>query len=118
METPGGSSPDKNQLFDAKHYRGIIVAYANGAPLRVEDVAEVRDAVEDIRTDGLAEGKHGISIQIYRVPGANMVATVDRVRAILPLLRTSIPRSAELTVGTDRTATIRASVKDVQRSLC
>ena len=108
---------DKNQMFDANHYRGIIVGYFNGAPLRVGDIADVRDAVEDIRTDGLVEGKHGISIQIYRVPGANMVATVDRVRAILPLLRTSIPPSAEITVGTDRTATIRASVKDIQITL-
>jgi multidrug efflux pump len=108
---------DNDQLFDADHYRGIIIAYHNGAPVRVGDVATVQDSVEDIRTAGLENGKQCIVLQVYRQPGANIVGTVQRIRDAFPALQASIPASIELVVAIDRTTTIRASVQDIQITL-
>src|SRR5277367_3114529 len=108
---------DNDQLFDADHYRGIIIAYHNGAPVRVGDVATVQDSVEDIRTAGLENGKPCIVLQVYRQPGANIVGTVHRIRDAFPALQASIPASIELVVAMDRTTTIRASVQDIQITL-
>ncbi len=108
---------DNDQLFDADHYRGIIIAYHNGAPVRVGDVATVQDSVEDIRTAGLENGKPCIVLQVYRQPGANIVGTVQRIRDAFPALQASIPASIELVVAIDRTTTIRASVQDIQITL-
>ena len=108
---------DNDQLFDANHYRPIIVAYHNGAPVRLSDIADVRDSVEDIRNAGLEDGKPCIVLQIFRQPGANIVATVDRINAALPLLQASIPPSIQMEVASDRTTTIRASINDIQITL-
>jgi len=108
---------DNDQLFDADHYRPLVIAYRNGAPVRLGDIATVEDSVEDIRTAGLVNSKPSVMVIINRQPGANIVGTADRIRAIMPLLQASIPASVDLTVAIDRTVTIRASVKDVQITL-
>jgi hydrophobe/amphiphile efflux-1 (HAE1) family protein len=108
---------DNDQLFDANHYRPLIVAYRNGAPVRLGDIATVVDAVEDMHQAGLVNNKRSIMVIINRQPGANIVGTADRIRAMLPLLQASIPAAVDLTVAIDRTVTIRASVKDVQITL-
>ncbi|HKV04897.1 MAG TPA: multidrug efflux RND transporter permease subunit [Candidatus Acidoferrales bacterium] len=108
---------DNDQLFDANHYRSLIVAYHGGAPVRLGDIATVQDLVEDIHTAGLENGKRSVLVIINRQPGANIVGTADRIRAILPSLQASIPASVELAVAIDRTMTIRASVTDIQITL-
>ena len=108
---------DNDQLFDANHYRPIIVAYHNGGPVRLADIATVTDSVEDVRNAGLYNGKPSIILQVFRQPGANIVATVDRIRAALPLLQASIPASIHLNMASDRTTTIRASINDIQVTL-
>jgi multidrug efflux pump len=106
-----------DQLMTAKEYEPLIVAWRNGAPVRVRDVATVADSVEDIRNFGISDGKSSIMIIIFRQPGANIIATVDRILALLPQLDAQIPADIELTVANDRTATIRASLHDVQFTL-
>jgi len=106
-----------DQLLKAEEYRPLLVAYRNGAPVRVSDVAEVTDSVEDVRTAGLANGKPAVLLIIFRQPGANIIATVDRVRALLPQLRASILGAVDLSVVLDRTTTIRASIRDVEIAL-
>ena len=108
---------NNDQLFKADQYRSLIIAYRNGSPVRLSDIANVYDAMEDIHTAGLANGKPAVVIIVWRQPGANIVGTVDRVRAELPLLQGSIPAAAALTVASDRTTTIRASVEDIQITL-
>jgi len=108
---------DNDQLFDANHYRPLVIAYHNGAPVRLGDIANVQDSVEDVRTAGLVNGKPSVMVIIFRQPGANIVGTADRVRAALPLLQASIPAAVDITVSIDRTITIRASVKDIQITL-
>ncbi len=108
---------DTDQLFKAYEYQPLIVAGHQGAPVRLRDVAEVVDSVEDTRNLGLSGGKPGVILAIFRQPGANMIETVDRVTAILPLLRASISPSLHLRVIIDRTITIRASVHDVEIAL-
>jgi len=105
---------DNDQLFDAAHYRPLIVAYRNGAPVRLADIATVQDSVEDIHTAGLNNGKPCVVVIINRQPGANIVGTDNRIRALFPLLKASIPASVDLGVAIDRTITIRASVQDIQ----
>ena len=106
-----------DQLLKAEEYRPLLVAYRHGAPVRVSDVAEVADSVEDVRTAGLANGKPAVLLIIFRQPGANIIATVDRVRALLPQLRASILGAVDLSVVLDRTTTIRASIRDVEIAL-
>jgi len=106
-----------DQLLKADQYRPLIVAYHDGAPVRLSDVAEVVDSVEDLRTAGLANGQPAVLIIIFRQPAANIIATVDRVRALLPQLRASIPAAIDLTVMLDRTITIRSSIRDVELTL-
>ena len=108
---------DNDQLFKAYEYQPLIVAGHQGAPVRLRDVAEVVDSVEDTRNLGLSGGKPGVILAIFRQSGANMIETVDRVTAILPLLRASISPSLHLRVIIDRTITIRASVHDVEIAL-
>ena len=108
---------DNDQLFDADHYRRLIVTYRNGAPVRVGDLATVQDSVEDVRTFGLENGKQCIVLQVFRQPGANIVATVKRIREALPEIQASIPAAIEVVVASDRTVTIRASVEDIQITL-
>jgi multidrug efflux pump len=108
---------DTDQLFKAYEYQPLIVAGHAGAPVRLRDVSEVIDSVEDIRTLGLSGGKRAVLLAIFRQPGANMIETVDRISALLPLLRASISPSLDLRVAVDRTTTIRASVHDVEVAL-
>ncbi|MFO1044031.1 MAG: multidrug efflux RND transporter permease subunit [Planctomycetaceae bacterium] len=106
-----------DQLFLASEYESLIVAYRNGAPVRLGDVATVTDSVEDVRAFGLLNGKPAISVVIFRQPGANIIETVDHIREILPQLDAQIPADMELTVAMDRTGTIRASLHEVQFTL-
>ncbi len=106
-----------DQLLEAAQYRPLVVAYRNGAPVRVADVAEVVDSVEDLRAGGISGGKPAVVVVIFRQPGANIIATVDRVRALLPQLAAAIPGGIDLGVVIDRSITIRASIVDVELTL-
>jgi multidrug efflux pump len=106
-----------DQLLKAVDYRPLIVAYHNGGAVRLGDVATVTDSVEDIRTGGLANGKPAVLLIVFRQPGANIIDTVDRVLALLPSFRASIPPTINLSVVLNATTTIRASVRDVELTL-
>jgi len=106
-----------DQLMKASEYQPLIVAYRNGGAVRLSDVANVTDSVEDIRTAGLANGKPAVLVIMFRQPGANIIETVDRVRALLPALQASLPPTIKLSVVWNATTTIRASVHDVQLAL-
>jgi len=106
-----------DQLHDAEDYLPLIVSYREGRAVRLSDVATVEQSVEDLRTTGLANGTPAVLIIINRQPGANIIETVDRVRALLPQLEASIPGSMTLSVVVDRTPVIRASLHDVERTL-
>jgi multidrug efflux pump len=106
-----------DQLLKAEDYSPLIVSYQNGTALTLSDVANVQDSVEDLRAAGMTNGKRSVLVVIFREPGANIIATVDRVREALPQLRASIPAAIDLTVVLDQTTTIRASVHDVEQTL-
>ncbi len=106
-----------DQLLKAADYRPLIVGYTNGAAIRLSDIANVQDSVENLRSAGLANGKPCALVIIFRQPGANIIDTVDSVRAALPQLKASIPSAIDLTVVMEQTTTIRASVRDVERTL-
>jgi multidrug efflux pump len=106
-----------DQAKKADDYRRLIVAYRNGAAIRLADLGEIVDSVEDLRNQGLANGRPSVLTIIYRQPGANIIDVVDRVQALLPQIRASIPTDIDLTVANDRTTTIRASLHDVERTL-
>jgi multidrug efflux pump len=108
---------DSDQLFKAYEYMPLIVAGHAGAPVRLRDIGEVVDSVADTRNLGLFGGKRSVLLAIFRQPAANMIDTVDRITAILPVLRASISPSLHLTVSIDRSTTIRASVHDVEITL-
>jgi len=108
---------DNDQIFTADQYRRLIVSYNNGAPVRLGDVGTVTDSVADIRNIGLSGGKPAVLIIVFRQPGANIIATVDRVRAALPQLRSSISPAIDVNVVLDRTTTVRASVHDIEFTL-
>ena len=108
---------DTDQLFKAYEYQPLIIAGHVGAPVRLRDVAEVVDSVEDSRNLGLSGGKPAVLLAIFRQPGANMIETVDRITALFPQLRASVSPSLHLSVAVDRTTTIRASVHDVEIAL-
>jgi multidrug efflux pump len=108
---------DTDQLFKAYEYQPLIVAGHPGAVLRLQDVAQVVDSVEDTRNLGLSGGQRSVILAVFRQPGANMIDTVDRITAVFPLLRASINPSMHLNVIIDRTTTIRASVHDVEIAL-
>ena len=118
---------DNDQLFTADQYRPLIVAYNNGGPVRLGDVADVEDSVIDVRNIGLlgssddkahgTGGKPSVLIIVFRQPGANIIETVDRVVALMPYLQSSISPAIKLTIALDRTITVRASVKDIEFTL-
>jgi multidrug efflux pump len=108
---------DNDQASTAAEYRPLIVAYRNGAAVRLTDVSDVVDSVEDLRNAGLADGKPSVLVIIYRQPGANIVATVDRVIGLLPELRASISPAIDIMPAVDRSTTIRASLAEVERTL-
>ncbi len=103
-----------DQIFSAAEYKNVIIAYQNGAPVRLRDVGEVVDNVENVQLGGWVNGLPSVILDIQRQPGANIIETADRVKALLPKLRASIPPSVKVSILTDRTETIRASVEDVQ----
>jgi multidrug efflux pump len=112
------SLSSNDQLLKAAEYRQLVVSYRDGAAVRLADIADVTDSVEDVRTMGLSNGKPAIIIIVFRQPGANIIETVDGVRAVLPQLQASIPPSVKLNLLIDSTRTIRASVRDVEITLC
>ncbi|CAG9932612.1 multidrug efflux RND transporter permease subunit [Candidatus Nitrotoga arctica] len=106
-----------DQAKTAAEYLPTIVAYRNGAPVRLADIAQVEDSVQDIRNAGLVNGKPAVMLLLNRQPGANIIETVDQVKQLLPLLRASIPAAMTLSVASDRTPTIRASLQAVEHTL-
>jgi len=106
-----------DQAKTAAEYLPTIVAYRNGAPVRLADIAQVNDSVQDIRNAGLVNGKPAVMLILNRQPGANIIETVDQVKQLLPLLRASIPAAMTLSVASDRTPTIRASLQAVEHTL-
>jgi multidrug efflux pump len=106
-----------DQANKATDYRSLIVAYRNGAPVHLSDVGEVTDGVENLRNAGLANGKPAVLIILYRQPGANIISTVDAVKALLPQLKASISPAIDVTLAVDRSTTIRTSLRDVERTL-
>jgi multidrug efflux pump len=106
-----------DQLLRAEEYRPLIISYRDGAAVRLGAVADVEDSVESVRNAGLANGKPAVLIIVYRQPGANIIATVERVRAVLPQLEASIARGIQVAVVMDRTETVRAAIADVELSL-
>ncbi|HET8575791.1 MAG TPA: efflux RND transporter permease subunit, partial [Methylomirabilota bacterium] len=106
-----------DQLRYAAEYRPLVVAWRNGAPVRLSDLGDVVDSVEDLRSIGLANGRPAALLIIFRQPGVNIIATVDRIRAELPELHALVPADVTLTVVLDQTVTIRASIHDVEIAL-
>jgi multidrug efflux pump len=106
-----------DQAKKAAEYIPMIIAFRNGAAVRLSDVAEVVDSVQDVRNSGSANGRPSVLLILYRQPGANIIETVDRVQELLPLLRASIPSAINLEVMMERTSTIRASLGEVERAL-
>ena len=106
-----------DQARVADEYRSLIIAWRNGAPVRLSDVAEVIDSTENIRNEGQANGKRSVLVIIYKQPNANIIATVDEIKALLPELQASMPNDVELQVVSDRTTTIRAALKEVEQAL-
>ena len=106
-----------DQARVADEYRSLIIAWRNGAPVRLSDVAEVIDSTENIRNEGQANGKRSVLVIIYKQPNANIIETVDEIKALLPELQASMPNDVELQVVSDRTTTIRAALKEVEQAL-
>jgi multidrug efflux pump len=106
-----------DQVKMAAELAPLIIAYRNGAPVRLSDVAEVEDSIEDVRHAGLANGRPAVLLIITGQPGSNIIEVVGRIRALLPALRASIPQAIDLAVVMDRTPTIRASIWDVEKAL-
>lgn len=106
-----------DQLFKADDYRSLIIAYRNNNPVKLSDVAQVNEGVENMRTAGLANGEPAVVIVLYKEPGANVIKTIDQVRKVLPQLKALVPQAMTLNVALDRTATIRSSLHDVEITL-
>src|ERR1700728_3543597 len=106
-----------DQISLAADYKPLIIGYNNGAAVRLSDVAQVTDSVQNIRAGGYLNGKRAVTLIIFRQPGANIIATVERLKAEMPSIKASIPQGIDVTIVLDRTTTIRASVADVERTL-
>ena len=106
-----------DQLLSSDEYKKVLVTYKNGAPVRLSDVANVIDGVENVKLAAWMNGKPAVIVNVQRQPGANIIAVVDRIKRLLPQLKASLPSSIEIATLTDRTTTIRASVEDVQFTL-
>jgi len=118
--TDGHTTADilaNDQISHAVDYKPLVVGYSNGAAVRLSDVAEVTDSVQNIRAAGYLNGKRAVMVIIFRQPGANIIDTVDRIRDQLPFIKASIPLGIDTTIVLDRTTTIRASVGDVEKTL-
>src|SRR3989442_5505684 len=121
---PKGMIDDADQTWEvgandqarvAAEYQPLVIAWRNGAPVRLADVANVLDSVQDVRNIALSNGKPAILILVRRQPGANILGTVDRVKALLPVLHASIPAAIDMRVMMERTPTIRASLRETER---
>jgi multidrug efflux pump len=106
-----------DQAIKAADYTSLVVAYRNGAPVRLADVGEVRDSVENLRNLGLSNGKLAVMMIVYRQPGANIIDMVDRVKALMPQLRASVSPAMDVNLAVDRSTTIRVSLRDVEITL-
>jgi multidrug efflux pump len=106
-----------DQITKAAEYQDLVVGYSNGAAVRLKDVADVTDSVQNVRAAGYLNGKRAVMLIIFRQPGANIIQTVDNIRAALPTIKASISTGIDITVVLDRTTTIRASVSDVEKTL-
>ena len=124
--SPKGAIEDDNahyqiyandQATKAAQYRDLVIAYRNGAAVRLSDVADVVDSVEDLRNAGLINGKPGVAVVLSRQPGANIITAVDNVRAELPRLIAALPGDVNLTIAVDRSKTIRQSLADTEKTL-
>ena len=98
-------------------YQPLIITYKNGAAVRLQDVATVTDSVQDVRNAGSVNRRPAVLMTVFRQPGANLIETVDQIKALLPLLRASVPQTMSLDVVQDRTPTIRASLRTACGSL-
>ena len=126
VNTPKGSfsGPDRSstinandQITSAEGYRNVVIAYHNGAPVRLSDVAKVVEGAENTKLAAWANRTPAVILNVQRQPGANVIAVVDGIKALLPQLESSLPAAINVSVLTDRTATIRASVNDVEFEL-
>jgi multidrug efflux pump len=106
-----------DQLFKAEGFKSLVIAYANGSPVRLLDVASAVDSVENSQLAGWANSKRAIILNVQRQPGANVIQVADRVKALLPQLQASLPQGLDVKILSDRTETVRASVEDVERTL-
>jgi multidrug efflux pump len=124
--SPKGGIEDSGRLYQiytndqakaAVDYRALVIAYRSGAPVQLTDIGEVFDSVENLRNFGRLNGKSAVLVIVYRKPSANIINTIDRVRSLLPQIAASLPAAIRLSLIMDRTATIRASLHDVERAL-
>src|SRR6202000_364057 len=106
-----------DQAIKAEDYKSLVVAYRNGAAVRLTDVGEVLDSVENLRNLGLSNGKLAVIMMVHRQPGANIIGMVDRVRALMPQLRASVSPAIDVNLAVDRSITIRTSLRDVEITL-
>ena len=106
-----------DQAIHAADYRDLIVAYRNGRGTLLSDIAEVNDSVQSLRYAGIINGKSAVTLVVFKQPGANVIQTVDRIKAILPFLKASLPGGTDMIVTGDRTATIRTSLADTEQTL-
>jgi len=106
-----------DQISHAADYKPLVVGYHNGAAIRLSDVAQVTDSVQNVRAAGYLNGKRAVTLIVFRQPGANIIDTVDNIQAQLPFIKASVPLGMDITIVLDRTTTIRASISDVERTL-
>jgi multidrug efflux pump len=106
-----------DQSTHASDYRSLVVAYRSGDSVRLKDLADVQDSVQDLRNLGLANNKPAVLVIIFRQPGANIITTIDGVRAAIPALKAALPKDIDIAFASDRSQTIRASLNDTQRTL-
>jgi multidrug efflux pump len=106
-----------DQSNKAADYNPLVVAYRNGDAVRLHDIADVEDSVQDLRNLGLADGKPAVLVIVFRQPGANIITTIDGVRAAVPRLKAALPKDIDITFASDRSTTIRSSLNDTQRTL-
>nr|WP_294531252.1 efflux RND transporter permease subunit [uncultured Rhodopila sp.] len=106
-----------DQATHADDYKPLVIAYRNGAAVRLSDMADVQDSVENLRNLGLSQGKPAVLVILFRQPGANIIETVDSVKAAIPQLMAAMPADMNLLIANDRTTTIRASLRDTERTL-
>jgi multidrug efflux pump len=116
-ETTTSDLAANDQLLKAEDYRPLIVSFRGGAAVKLSDIANVQNSVQDLRSAGVTNGKPGALVIVFREPGANIIETVEGVRQALPQLEASIPSGVDFTIVLDQTTTIRASVEDVERTL-